>query len=56
MFTPVEGAALEAYDAETRDMFRKRESDPRFTQTLMMMTRRARNTLPVVASPDHPWN
>ena len=55
MFKPVSGLALQEFDEETRALYGKRESDPRLTQTLLMMPRRARSHLPVIADPDHPW-
>lgn len=47
MFKPVSGADLEAYDPETRELFRRRFHDPRLTVALMKIPRRARNHLPI---------
>lgn len=53
MFKPVQGSALEKFDVETRELYSKRQNDPRLTRSLLCLPRTARNNLPVVASPDN---
>ncbi len=54
MFKPVTGSDLNNFDAETRDLYKRRVSDPRLTHALLNLPRTARNHLPVVASPNDP--
>ena len=50
MFKPVTGAALEAFDEETRSLYSKRKNDYRESAALALMKRPERNHLPVVIS------
>ena len=55
-FVPVTAAELKEFDAETINLYRKRESDPRLTVKLLTMDRSTdRNSLPVVANPLTEW-
>ena len=54
MFKPVTGSDLQNFDAETRNLYKKRESDWRLTAALLTLPRTSRNNLPVVAGPDDP--
>ena len=47
MFKPVTGDALNAFDPETIELFRKRESDEQTTLALMQAPRRARHHMPI---------
>ena len=47
MFKPVTGDALNAFDPETIELFRKRETDPGLTAELMQLPRRARHHMPI---------
>ena len=47
MFKPVTGDGLNAFDPETIELFRKRESDERLTADLMQLPRRARHHMPI---------
>ena len=49
MFQPVSGKALDAFDAETINLYRKRVSDPRTDYVLSIAPRQHRHNLPVVA-------
>ena len=48
MFKPVQGADLEKYDAETRELFSKKTHDPRLSMILSVAPRPNRNNLPVI--------
>ena len=55
-FRPVTGAELNSFDEETRQLYRKRVSDVRVTESLLKMNRnKDRNNLPVVSNPPTPW-
>ena len=54
MFKPVSGSALDAFDEETRALYKIRPSDPRLTHALLSRPRTQRNHLPVVANPNDP--
>ena len=55
-FRPVTGAELNSFDEETRQLYRKRDSDVRQTEALIKMNRNIeRNHLPVVSNPPTPW-
>ena len=55
-FRPVTGAELNNFDEETRQLYRKRDSDVRQTEALIKMNRNVeRNHLPVVSNPPTPW-
>ena len=54
MFKPVTGSALNAFDEETRNLFAKRQSDPRLTHALLTLPRAHRNHLPVIANENNP--
>ncbi len=47
MFKPVTGDALNNFDPETIELFRRRETDPVTTAQLMALPRRARHHLPI---------
>ena len=47
MFKPVSGDALNNFDPETIELFRKRDSDEQTTVALMQAPRRARHHLPI---------
>ncbi len=47
MFNPVEGDALNQFDPETIELYRRRDSNPTVTLELMQMPRRARHHLPI---------
>ena len=47
MYKPVTGDALNAFDPETIELFRKRETDPGLTAELMQLPRRARHHMPI---------
>ena len=47
MFKPVTGDALNNFDPETIELFRRRETDPVTTSQLMSLPRRARHHLPI---------
>ena len=48
MFKPVKGDALQNYDAETIELYKKRDNDPRLSYVLSVVARPARNNLPVI--------
>ena len=48
MFKPVSGAALDGYDEETINLYRKRANDPRTDYLLSVVPRQYRHNLPVV--------
>ena len=50
MFKPVTGAALENFDEETQQLFKKRDNDARVSYILALAKRTERNHLPVVIS------
>lgn len=54
MFKPVTGNELLQFDAETRALYSKRQSDPRLTHALLTLPRASRNHLPVVANENDP--
>jgi hypothetical protein len=54
MFKPVTGNDLLQFDAETRALYSKRQSDPRLTHALLTLPRASRNHLPVVANENDP--
>ena len=54
MFKPVSGAELSKFDAETIQMYRRRDNDPRLNAALLNLPRRARNHLPIVTNPNDP--
>ena len=54
MFKPVTGADLNNFDAETINLYRKRDHDPRISFGLRNLTRRSRNYLPVVVDEKNP--
>ncbi len=47
MFTPVQGDALNQFDPETIELYRRRDSNPTVVAELMQMPRRARHHLPI---------
>ena len=47
MFKAVKGDALQNYDQETIELYKKRENDPRLSYVLAVVARPARNNLPV---------
>ena len=47
MFKPVSGDALNNFDPETIELYRRRQADPKETSLLMSLQRRARHHLPV---------
>ena len=47
MFKPVTGAELDAFDPETRELYRLRETDPQSILELLTIPRRARHHLPL---------
>ena len=53
MFKPVQGDALKEFDAETRALYARRQSDSRLTEALLTLPRPSRNNLPVVAAPNN---
>ena len=55
MFKPVTGSDLNNFDEETRSLYAKRESDWRYTDSLLRSPRPSRNYLPIVADPEHPF-
>ena len=50
MFKPVTGKALDAFDEETQELYKKRDNDPRVSYILALAKRPERNHLPVVIS------
>ena len=54
MYKPVTGNDLLQYDAETRALYSKRQSDPRLTHALLTLPRASRNHLPVIANENDP--
>ena len=48
MFKPVSGAALNDFDEETKDLFMKRQSNPRMSYALSVIPRPNRLNLPVI--------
>ena len=52
MFKPVTGAELDAFDPETRELYRLRETDPQSTLELLTIPRRARHHLPLFINRD----
>ena len=55
-FVPVTGSDLKRFDAETIQLYRKRESDPRYTEKLLTLDRNVdRNFLPIMANPLTEW-
>ena len=48
MFKQVKGEALQNYDEETIELYKKRENDPRLSYVLSVVARPARNNLPVI--------
>lgn len=54
MFKPVTGNDLLQFDAETRALYAKRQSDVRLTHALLTLPRASRNHLPVVANQNNP--
>ena len=50
MFKPVTGKALDNFDEETQELYKKRDSDPRVSYILALAKRPERNHLPVVIS------
>ena len=52
MFKPVQGQALQDFDAETRNLYARRPSDPQVTRALLLLPRPHRQHLPVVAGPN----
>ena len=55
MFKPVTGSDLSKFDDETRDLFARKDSDWRITDSLLKIPRTTRNYLPIVAKADHPY-
>ena len=56
-FRPVTGAQLNAFDEETRQLYRKRASDVRHTEYLQKLDRNMdRNNLPVISNPPTPYD
>ena len=55
LFRKVTADKFSEYDTETVNLFKKRESDPKLTESLLKLNRDYRNRLPVLASEDHPW-
>ena len=47
MFKPVQGEALQNFDPETIELFRRREANPAETLELLQLPRRARHHLPI---------
>ena len=55
-FVPVSSSELKQFDAETIQLYRKRDSDPRLTETLLKLNRKNdRSSLPAVANPLTEW-
>lgn len=54
MFKPVAGSELNQFDQETRNLFRRRESDPRDSADLARIPRRQRHHLPVIVDSSNP--
>ena len=55
MFKPVSGEQLASFDAETIALYTRRPMNVPLTTTLLKMPRTARNHLPIVAHPSHPY-
>ena len=47
MFKPVQGEALQNFDPETIELYRRRENDQAVTLELLQLPRRARHHLPL---------
>ena len=48
MFKPVEGADLDNFDEETKELYGKRANDEKLSYLLRIMPRKQRNHLPVI--------
>ena len=55
MFKPVKGAALDQFDEETQEMYKKRDNDPRLSFALTCIPRRGRHNLPVIVDTDNQY-
>ena len=54
-FKPVSGDQLSRFDAETIDLYRKRENDPRLSFVLATIPRRNRHNMPVEVDASNPY-
>ena len=52
MFKPVTGDQLSAFDPETIELYKRRETDPQTTYELLTIPRRARHHLPIFIDKD----
>ena len=52
-FKPVTGDALNNFDAETIELYKRRINDPRLSYVLTTIPRRERNNIPVVVDTEN---
>ena len=55
MFKPVTGDQLNNFDAETQQLYRRRETDQRLEAIWTFGARKFRNELPIYNSKDNPY-
>ena len=55
MFKPVTGDQLSNFDAETQELYKKRENDPRLSYVLATAVRRTRHAMPVIVDQENPY-
>ena len=53
MFKPVQGADLDKFDAETRELYSKKANDPRLSMVLSVIPRPNRHNLPVIVDSEN---
>ena len=53
MFKPVQGAYLDKFDAETRELYSKKANDPRLSMVLSVIPRPNRHNLPVIVDSEN---
>ena len=53
MFKPVQGADLDKFDQETRDLYAKQTHDPRLSMVLSVIPRPNRHNLPVIVDSEN---
>ena len=53
MFKPVQGADLDKFDDETRELYSKKTHDPRLSMVLSVIPRPNRHNLPVIVDAEN---